>query len=101
VTKVKEGVPFVLKDAHHGGIESGGIARAKWHDSERILFMMGAKERKFRLVLGTDGNLMVTGFVIKADKVETACRVAEVIDGVVAAGDRVFEREGDLVQAAV
>jgi hypothetical protein len=48
VAKAEEGIPFVLKDAHYGGIESSGIARPKRHDSdEGILFVIGPKKASF------------------------------------------------------
>lgn len=45
--------------------------------------MVGAKEGK----LGPDENLVIIGFVIKADGEEPAGRVPKVVDGIVATWD--------------
>ena len=94
-------MPFVLKDAHHCGIKSRGIARPERHNGEGILFVIRTKESKFRLVSRANGDLVITSFVIKTDKEQAASGVAKVVDGVVASGNRILKWEGGLVQLAV
>jgi hypothetical protein len=101
VPKVKEGVPFVLENTHHRGVESRGVAGSKRHDGESILFVVGSEESELGLILGANGNLMIAGLVVETDKIEPTGRVAEIINSVVASGNRVFEWEGYLVEASV
>jgi hypothetical protein len=91
VTKTVEGVPFILKDAHHGGVKRRGIAGTKGHDAEGILFMVRAKEGQLFLIAGTDKNLVIASFVIETDEEKAAGGIAKIVNCIVAARDRVFE----------
>lgn len=101
VTLTVQGIPFVLKDAHHGGVEGWSVAWSEGHDTEGVLFVVGAEERKFLLVAFADENLVVAGFIIQADKEKAAGGITEVIDGIITSRNGVFERKSDSVKSPV
>jgi len=101
VARSVQGFPFAFKNAHHTCVESRGVAWAKRHDAKTVFRVVRCKESKLLLVLETNRNLMVAGFVIQSDEIQSAGGVAKVVDSVVAPGDGVFERKGDLVESTV
>jgi hypothetical protein len=73
-----------LEHPHHASVKSWGVAWAKRHYRESILLVVGAKECQFFLILVTDGDLMITGFIVQTNEVEVAGRVPKVVDSIVA-----------------
>jgi hypothetical protein len=96
-----QGVPFILKNRQHSSIKSRGIARAKRHNGETVLFEVGSKESQFSLISRANHNLMIACFVVQGNRKEAASSVAKVVDGVVTTQDRIFKRKGDLVKSVV
>jgi hypothetical protein len=90
-----------LEDAHHGCVNTGCIAGSKRHDVEAVLKQVGCKKRKLLSVGGVDGDLVETSAAVKTDKPKLTVGIAEVIQGIVAAGNGVFERQGNGVELAV
>lgn len=101
MAKTEKSIPFVLEDTHHRGVEGRSIARAEGHNGEGILFVIGPEEGEFWLVLEADEDLMVAGFVVQADEIKAPSGVAKIINGIITARNRVFEREGDLVETPI
>jgi hypothetical protein len=101
MAKAEEGIPFVLEYTHHGSVKRRSIAGTEGHDSESILLVVRAKEGEFGLVRRPDDDLVVAGFVVKTDEEESAGRVSKVVNGIIASGNGVFKREGDLVEATI
>jgi len=93
--------PFSFEDPHHTSVEGRGVTRSEGHDTETVLVVVGGKESELLLIAFADSNLMITGFVIEGNKEETAGGVAEVVDGIVAARNRIFERQGNLIQTTI
>ncbi len=87
VAMKKEGCSFVLEDAHHGGIKGWSIAWPERHDNESVLLVDGSKKCELFLVAETDRDLVISHFIVQTDEKKPFSRVAEIIDGVVAAGD--------------
>jgi hypothetical protein len=94
-------LPFGLENAHHASIESGSVARTERHHAEAPLLVIGCKEGEFLLVAVADCDLMVASLVVEGDKKETTSRVAEVVDSVVAARNRILKRKSNLIQTAI
>jgi hypothetical protein len=63
-----QGIPFVLEDAHHGGVESWRVTRAERHDTERIFLVIGTEKNKLFLVGRANANLMVSCFLLRLRK---------------------------------
>jgi CO/xanthine dehydrogenase FAD-binding subunit len=53
------------------------------------------------LIAGADSDLVVASLVVKGDEEQRPSQIAEIIDSVVAARNRVLEGKSDLVQAAI
>ena len=85
-------LPFGLENAHHASIESGSVARTERHHAEAPLLVIGRKEGEFLLVAVADCDLMVASLVVEGDKIETTSRVAEVVDSIVTARNRILKR---------
>jgi hypothetical protein len=96
----KEGCPFVLEDAQHGGIKGWSIAWPERHDNESVLLVDGSKKCELFLVAETDRDLVISRFIVQTDEKEPSSRVAEIINGVVSAGNG-LERNGNLVETTV
>jgi hypothetical protein len=101
VSRTKELSPFAFEEVHHTGVEGRSVARAKWHDAEAVFLIVRSEKSKLLLVTETNGNLVITSLVVQGDEVETTIGVAEVVDGVITARDRILERQSDLVEATV
>jgi hypothetical protein len=86
-------VAIGIKSVHHCCVNGWGVTWSEWHDTKRILFVVWSKKCELLLILRSDMDLMVSCFVVQSNKVEATCRVAEVVDGIIAMGDRVFEAE--------
>ncbi len=91
VTRSVERLPFPTEDTHHTSIESWSIARPKRHHRPAVFVVVGGEECQLLLVLLSNADLVVAGLVIQSNEKETTSRVAEVINGIVAARDRVLE----------
>jgi hypothetical protein len=101
VSRTKELSPFAFEEVHHTGVEGRSVARAKWHDAETVFLIVRSEKSKLLLVTETNGNLVITSLVVQGDEVETTIGVAEVVDSVITARDRILERQSDLVEATV
>ena len=101
VARPVKGSPFGFEDPHHTSVEGRCVTRSKWHDTETVLVVVRGKESELLLIAFANPNLMVAGFVIEGNKEETAGRVAEVVDGIVASRDGIFKRQGDLIQTTI
>ena len=101
VLGLEEGIPFGGQDMHHASIKARRVARAKRHDAEAVLHIVGRKESELVLIAVADSDLMVSAASIEADEVQFTSRVAEVVNSVFASGNRVFERKSDTVEFTV
>ena len=101
VTRFVQSFPFAFENAHHTSVERRSIAGSKRHDAKTILIVVRGEEGELFLIMVADSNLVVSGFVIKGDEEEAACRIAEIINSIVASGDRVLKRQGNLVQTTI
>ena len=82
---------------HKTGVETRGVARAEGHDAEGVLFIVGREVCELVLVAVADGNLMVSASSVEADEEEFPSGVAEVVDGVLSARNRILKRKSDAV----
>jgi hypothetical protein len=101
VKRVKEGIPLVLHDAHHSGVASRCVLRPEWHHLKGVLLAVRAEKGELVTVDKTDSNLVVALASIKTDESKTAEPITKIVDGIIAARNRIFEREGDCIQLAV
>jgi hypothetical protein len=101
ITRFVESLPFAFEDSHHASVERRSIARAERHDAKTILFVVGGEEGELFLIAFSNLDLVITGLVVEGNKIETAGRVAEVVNSIVATRDRILERESDLVETAI
>jgi hypothetical protein len=92
VAETVEGIPFNLKDAHHGGVKCRGIARTKGHDAEGVFFMVGAEEGQLFLIAVMGKNLVIACLVIETDEEKASGGIAKIVNGIIEAGNGVFER---------
>ena len=98
---VKEGCPFILEDAHHGGVEGWSIAWPKRHDNKSVFLVVGSKKCELFLGAETDGDLVISPFIVETDEKEPSSQITKIINSVIAAGNRILERKGSLVEATV
>jgi len=98
-TKTKEGVGFLTELGHDSSIHGGSIERTKRHDFVSVFVPVGAEESEFLLVRSPNGDLVIAGFGVEADEVNTtAGAVTEVVEGVVATGNGKEEGKSDGVE---
>jgi hypothetical protein len=84
-----EGIPFVLEETHHGGIEDGGIAWTKGHyDTECVFLVIGSKKCKLFMVILLDCDLVVASLVVETDEKEVTSRVTKVFNDIVVPNPR-------------
>ena len=98
---MEEGVILSLHDEHHGGVSGWGVHGAKGHDGVAMLRTVRANKGELFLILLTDSNLMEASFAVKTNEVQSAMGVAEVVKGIVAAGNGVFEWAGNGIEGVV
>ena len=72
--RLEKGISFGGEDMHETGAETGGVARAKGHDTKGVLFVVGREESKLVLVTAAHGNL-----VIAAAGIETAVLIRRTV----------------------
>ena len=101
VLEAEQGIPFAVQDLHQGGVDGGGVAGSKGHDSETVFAAIRGEEGKFLLIALSDPDLVVTGAGVQGDEEEGAIVVTKVVDGVVTTGDGVGEGQSDGIQFAV
>ena len=94
-------VPLRLEAPHHGRVDCRGVAWSERHDAECVFLIIWSKEGEFFLIAEVHRDLVVSLPVIEAHHKERAVGVAEVLDGVVASRDRVFEWARDRVEFSV
>ena len=97
--ETKEGVGFLTELGHDGSVHGGGIEWTKGHDFVSVFVPVGAEESKFLLIGSPNGDLVIAGFGVKADEVNTtAGTVTEIVKGVVATGNGKEEGESDGIE---
>ena len=101
VQRIEEGIPLLLHDLHHSGVRGGGVLRSERHHFEGVLLAIRAEKGELVTVHQAYTDLMVALAGIKTDEPKMAKPVTKVVDSVVAARDRILEREGDCIQLAV
>jgi hypothetical protein len=85
-------LPFSTENTHHASMESRSIARPKRHHRSAAFVIVGGEESQLLLVLLPNAELVIAGLVVQSNEKETTSRVAEVINGILAARNRVLER---------
>ena len=99
IARVVEGLPFTFEAVHHTSVERRSIAGLEWHDTEAPLRVVRCKETKLLLI--ANSGLMIPDLVVKGDKIQSASRIAQVIDSVVATRYGIFKWQSALVQATI
>jgi hypothetical protein len=98
VLRLEEGVPFSGQNVHHTSIKTRRVARAKRHNAEAVLHIIGRKESELVLVAVTDSDLMIAAASVEANEIQFPSGVAEVVNRIFAARDGIFERKGNAVE---
>ena len=68
-TLFEETVILNSKNEHHASVKSGSVARTERHHTENILLTVRPEESQLVLISKAYADLMITGFVVKADKI--------------------------------
>jgi len=101
VPRFEEVIPFSRENVHEASVKTRSIARPEGHDAEGVFHVVGRKEGELILIAVTHCNLVISAASVEADKEEFAGRIAEVVNGIFASRDRVFEGKGDTVEFAI
>lgn len=88
-------------EEHESAVAGGPIEGAKGQNIEGEKEAVGPGKAEFFAVRVADFDLVESGFGVDADPEEAACSRGEVVNSLIAAGNRETVAEGDLVEAAV